>query len=98
MKLLADATDFLPHFQTQFGIQIGQRLVQEQAGRSYDERACKGHSLLLTTGQFVDLTASQIPEPNNAKSFADTAIDDRFRKLSFFQAEGDILFHSEMRP
>src|SRR5271154_4761448 len=30
LKLPADAADFLPHFQTKFRIQIGQRLIQEQ--------------------------------------------------------------------
>ena len=70
LKLPADAPDFLPHFQTQFRIQIGQRLIQEQARRPHDERSCESDSLLLAAGHFVDFTPSQVLEPNNAESFS----------------------------
>ncbi len=60
-KLPADAANFLPHFQTQFRIQIGQWLVQEQARRPHDERSCESDALLLAAGHFMDFAPSQAP-------------------------------------
>ena len=93
-KLPADPADFLPHLQTQFRIQIGQWLIQEQAGRTHDEGPCQGDSLLLAAGHFVDFPPRQLLEPNSAKSFSHTKVNFCFRKPPFFQAERNILFNS----
>ena len=54
--LILHITDGAAHLNTQFGIQIGQRLIHKKHLGMDDNGPCQGHSLLLAAGQTLRQT------------------------------------------
>ena len=56
---LVQSSDFHPHVIAQFGVQVGQRLVEKEHGRGLDHRAGDGDPLLLAAGELGRATSSR---------------------------------------
>ena len=65
--LLLDAADLRAHRDAQLGVQVGERLVEEQNARLDDERAGERHTLLLTAGELVGHAALHTGELHEIK-------------------------------
>ena len=65
--LLLDAADLRAHRDAQLGVQVGERLVEEQNARLNDERAGERHTLLLTAGELVGHAALHTGELHEIK-------------------------------
>ena len=57
VDLLTQLDDLSTHLVTQLGIQVGQGLVHQQNLGLTDDCTANGHTLTLTTGQSLGLTA-----------------------------------------
>ncbi len=51
--------DLEPHLLAQIGVEVGQRLVEQQRFRLDDQRAGQRHALLLSAGQFAGIALRQ---------------------------------------
>ena len=51
--------DFEPHLLAQIGVEVGQRLVEQQRLRLDDQRARQRHALLLPAGEFAGIALRQ---------------------------------------
>ena len=54
--LLLDLPEFYSYIFTEFGVQVGQRFIQQKYFRIHDEGSGHGHTLLLSAGHLVGET------------------------------------------
>ena len=73
---------FIAHFQTQFGIQIGKRLVHEQHAGLGSQRPGDGHTLLLTAGQLRGIAVHEHTDFDDAGHPAHGQVDLFFGQLA----------------
>ena len=58
-QTLLDAPDLAAHLHTQFGVEVAQRLVEEEHFGLHDQRTRQGDALLLSTAELVGLAVFQ---------------------------------------
>ena len=58
--LLLDAADLGAHGNAQLGVEVRERLVEEQHARLDDQRAGKRHALLLTAGELAGVVVGPV--------------------------------------
>ena len=85
------------HLRTQLGVQVGQRLVQQEDLRATDDGAAQRNTLTLTTGQSGGLTVEQVLNFKDTGSLVDAALDLVLRGLAQLQTERHVLVHSHVR-
>src|SRR5439155_11181801 len=56
---IMQATDFEPHLLAQIGVEVGERLVEQQGLRLDDQRARQRHALLLPAREFAGIALRQ---------------------------------------
>ena len=56
---VVQSTDFEPHLLAQIGVEVGERLVEQQRLRLDDQRARQRHALLLSAGEFTGIALRQ---------------------------------------
>jgi hypothetical protein len=95
---LADAPDFGAHFEAQSGIEVGERLVEEDTAGAYNERAGQGDPLLLATGELGDLAFRIRPHLHGIQRRRDALANLRAWHTALFETEGDIFGDSHVRP
>ena len=61
-ELALQLADLDPHFLAQLGVEVRQRLVEQQHVRLEDERAGERHTLLLATGELARQTLTEVAE------------------------------------
>jgi hypothetical protein len=64
-------SDLEAHFLAQVGIQVGERLIQQQHLRLDHDRACERDALLLAARQFCRVTRRQVPHMHDVEHLAD---------------------------
>ena len=55
------------HFLAQIGVEIGQRLVEQQRLGLHDQRARERHALLLAAGQFARIALGERRQPRGGE-------------------------------
>jgi hypothetical protein len=63
------------HVVAELGVEVGERLVEEQYSRSLDERAAERDTLLLTAARCSGLSAEHVGYAQDARDFVDAARD-----------------------
>ena len=90
-------SDFVAHLHAQSGIEVRQRLVEQQYARPEDDRARQRDALLLAAGELVRLLALVAAEPHELQNFADGTRDLRPRVFLDAKPIGHVLEYGEMR-
>ena len=89
--------DLASHRGTQLGVQVAQRLVQQEDGRVADHGTAQGHALALAAGKRLGLALEQVLQIEDLGSFVHTLVDLVLRDIAQRQTEGDVLVDAHMR-
>ena len=95
--LLLDAADLGAHGNAQLGVEVRERLVEEQHARLDDQRAGKRHALLLTAGELVGHAALHARQLDEVEDVHDALADLVLRHLAQLQAVGHVVEHVVVR-
>ena len=95
---LADPPDLRPHFEAKPGIEVGQRLVEQQTSRPHDQRARQRHTLLLPAGELLNPAIAEPPQLHGVERLLDAHEDLLPWPLLLLQPERHVLRHGQMRP
>ena len=85
------------HRCAQLGIQVGERLVEEERHGVSDQRAAQCDSLLLPAAQLSRAAFQQVPDAEHVRRRRDAAIDFLARELAQLEAEGEVSRDAHMR-
>ena len=78
----------------QLGVEIGQRLVEQQYVGFDHQGACQGHALLLSARQFARQAVRQALESHQAQDLRELGGDLRLRELAHSQPKRDVVGHA----
>jgi hypothetical protein len=96
--LLANPPDLGAEFNTEFGVQIRERLVQQKHIRSHNQSACERDPLLLTTGELIGLTSGVLAHLDHLQGLGNPTIHFLGSHPSDREAEGNVRLDGHMRP
>ncbi len=91
--LLLDAADLRAHRDAQLGVQVGERLVEEQNARLDDERAGERHTLLLAAGKLVGHAAFHAGELHQIEDLHHALADLFLRHVAQLETVGNVIKH-----
>ena len=95
---LADAPDLRAHFEPQFGVQVRERLVEQQASGPNDQRPGQGDPLLLPAGKLVDRPRGVAFHAHRSQGLGHARPDRLRTGPPFLQAERHVFRDALMRP
>ena len=95
---LHDAADLAAHLHAELGVEVRERLVEQQAAGFHHQRPGEAHALLLATGHLVDGAVAVATEPHHFQSLRHPPLDLHLRDFPLLQAEGDILADGQVWP
>ena len=90
--------DLETHLLAEVGVEVRERLVEEQDLGLDDERAGQRHALLLAAGQLARVAARERRELGDRQDALDPALHILARQVAQAQAVGDVLEHGHVRP
>jgi hypothetical protein len=98
-----DANDFLSHFYSELGIEVGERLVQQQHIRLDSKCSGKSYALLLTTTELMGSPCAQSTHLYKLQSVVNSARNrgpGEFLPFNSFDLQPvcDVVEHSHVRP
>ena len=96
--LIVQAAHFEAHFLAQIGVEIRQRLVEQQRLRLHDQRAGERHPLLLAAREFARIALGKLAEANRREKIRHAPLDRAALHLAKAQAIGDVFGDRHMRP
>ena len=73
--LLVHLLDLDPHLDAQLGVEVGQRLVEQEHLRVAHDGAAHGDALALAAGQLLRLAVDQFDDVEHARGLVDPALD-----------------------
>ena len=85
--------DLDAHLLAQLGVQVGERLVEQQDVRPRHDGARQRHALLLPAGEFARPPLLEAAQAHHVQRLGDAALLLRRRQLPHAQAEGDVVRH-----
>ena len=85
------ALDLDAHLGAQLGVEVRQRLVEQEHLRIAHDAAAERDALLLAAGQLLRLALQQFVQAEHAGGAIDRRLDLGFRGLLVAQAEGEIV-------
>ena len=88
---LLDAADLGAHLHAQLGVQVGQRLVEQQHARLHNQGAGQGHALLLAAGELVGHALLHAGELHQLQYLRDPLLDLVLGYLAQPQAVGHVV-------
>ncbi|MPM58511.1 hypothetical protein SDC9_105342 [bioreactor metagenome] len=94
---LLNGSDLGAHRLAQFGVQVGQRLVEQQQGRFDDQGPGQRDALLLPTGQGFYVALGQMSELHHLQGLSDATGALLLGSLAHLEAEGHVLFDVHVR-
>ena len=86
------------HLLAQFGVEIGQRLVEQQDRRLVHQRARQRHALLLTAGQLRGATLLQTAQADDVERMKHALTNGITRFFAYTQRKCDVFENRKMRP
>ena len=90
--------DLEAHLLAQIGVEVGQRLVEQQRLRFHDQRPRQRHALLLAARQFARITLGQYFELGGGEDRLELPGDGVAVELAQPQAVDDVFRHRHVRP
>lgn len=87
-----------PRFFAQLGVEVGQRLIQQDHRRVVDQRTADRHALLLAAGELVRMALGQMPQPELIQHRLYPLGDFRRGGLTQLQRISHVLKHRFVRP
>jgi hypothetical protein len=78
--VIASRLDFATHLHAQLGVEVGQRLVEQEDGGVPNDGAAHRDPLALAPGQFLGVAMKQIPKAQNFRGAPDLAVDFGLRR------------------
>ena len=96
-EVLLQSPDLGAQFHPQLGIQIAQRLVEQEQRRCAHQGAGDGHPLLLTTGKLARLAIQQRSDTHPIGGLVHPLGDLVFRHSGVAQREADVARHGQLR-
>ena len=91
------ALDLRPHLQPQLGVEVGQRLVEQQHAWLDHQRAGDGHALLLAAGQLRGIACLEARELDERQHAAHALAALRARHPPHVEAERHVVEDRQMR-
>ena len=96
VDLLAQLDDLGAHLVSQFGVEVGQRLVHQEDLRAADDGAADGDTLPLAAGQGPGLTVEVLRDVEDLGGFFDLAVDLRLGDLLQLEGEGHVIINGHV--
>ena len=96
--LVVQAADLEAHLLAQVGVEVRERLVEQQGLGLDHQRAGQRHALLLAARQLAGIALGQRLEPRRRQDRLELGVDRRLVELPDAQAVGDVLGHRHVRP
>ena len=93
-----DAQQFGAHLDTQFGIEIGKRLVKEERAGARGDHARNGNALLLSARDLVGIARGESFDAQQAQDLAHPCLPRGLIEASHFQGPIDIARDGHVRP
>jgi hypothetical protein len=94
---LVQLADLGAHLHAHLGVQVGERLVeQERLGLAHDG-AAHGHALALAAGQLLGFALQQVLDAQDVRRLAHAGVDLRLGIAAQLQAEGHVLVDAHVR-
>ena len=97
-ELLLELADLRPHLHADLGVEIGERLVEQQHLRIQHERTRQRHALLLPARQLAGITIAQPGETHLLQHRSHPPGPVGRGDLAQLQAVRDVLGHRHVRP
>ncbi len=79
---LVELDDLGAGLDAQLGVEVRQRLVEEEDGGLADDRAAQGHALSLAAGECAGLALEQVFDAQNRRRLVDARLDLLLRCLA----------------
>ena len=100
LQALREHLEFDAHVVTELGVEVRERLVEQQRLRLTDERTRKGETLLLAAGQLRSRTALQAIEAHQSERLHHAILHLSFGQfaLALCERERNIIEHVHVRP
>ena len=89
--------DFEPHLLAQLGVEVGQRLVEQQNVRPRDDRPGERDALLLPAGELPGTARFEAAQAHHLQRFLDARRLLGRRQVAHLEAEGDVLRDAHVR-
>ena len=86
----------ITHLVAKSGVQVGQRLIEQQYPRLNDQRASQGDPLLLSTRQLARVPLAETDQLNRVHGLGHTPCDLRPRCVAHLQAKRQVLCHRQV--
>ena len=97
-ELLAHAPDLLAHGVPQAGVQVGKRLVEQQALGPDHQRPRERHPLLLAARELIDAPLQMRLHAHRLERVPHALSGLALRDTALLEAKGDVFRNGEMRP
>lgn len=97
-EFFAEPLDLGAHFESELGVEVTERLVEEKAIGSDDECAGECDALLLTAGELIGLSACVVAHSDHFERFGGAARSLGARHISDCEAEGDVGLDGHVGP
>ena len=89
--------DLVAHLHAQLGVEVGERLVEEEGlGLAHDGPA-HGDPLALAAGELAGLAVEQLREPENARRIGHALLDHGLGRAQVLEPIGHVLPHGHVR-
>ncbi len=89
--------DLRAHLHAELGVEVGERLVEEEHGRLAHDGAADGHALALPAGELLRLAVQHRLQPEDGGGLAHAPVDLGLRVLAHLEPEGEVLVDRHVR-
>ena len=96
-ELLLQLPDLDAHRDAQLGVEIRQRLVEQEGLRPPHDRAAHRDALALAAGELARLAVEQLLDLQDARGLAHALVDLGLRRFAVAQAVGHVVVDSHVR-
>ena len=91
LEPLVEGGDLGPHLHAELGVEVGERLVEEEDLRLADDRAAEGDALPLAAGELAGAAIEHAGDAEGLGGVGGAAFDLGPRRAAHLQAEGEVL-------
>jgi hypothetical protein len=96
-QLAVQLRDLGAHAVAQLGIEVGQRLVEQEHRRLAHQRTAQRHTLALATGHRLGQLVHHLGQAQRLRRLGDALVDGGLVMAAQLQAEGQVLGHGHVR-
>ena len=96
-ELQVEVLDLGPHPAAQAGVEVAERLVEQEDERLLDERPTERHALLLAAGHLAGLALQQVGDVEALGDRLDARLDLGLGAVLELEPEGDVVVRGHVR-